>query len=312
MSTDSSMAVLGVDQQALDTMKDWSDTKKADFVQTFEQRASVAKYLLRAEANIIFERAMARKFISDKHAALLNKRLSKVGGLHFNESSYMDPMKGQHNYYERSTKVGGRDVSELDAIAEERAAAVIKHLPSLASAVRMVSKETADKIDKRDKLAKQAAELHDKVQEVSKTISMKECIKQDSSFTCQQFLDLVDRRQEERDQLVLKLNKVSKAGSELELEIAKDLYAGLPGLSEAVCDVIYEKIQSAEGFDACARRVSELVKFGDSQAALGILQQFEKDEKTLDISIADKFKSAIEVLKKGTLGETKATKRIKG
>jgi hypothetical protein len=45
------------------------------------------------------------------------------------------------------------------------------------------------------------------------------------------------------------------------------------------------------------RRVSEHVKFGNSQAAVELLRTFEKDEVTISEDVAARFRTALEQLK---------------
>jgi hypothetical protein len=93
------------------------------------------------------------------------------------------------------------------------------------------------------------------------------------------------------------MNELGEDGAKLEDAINKTLYAGLPGLSEAVIQVIQDSIDRYRNFDTMSRRVEEQVRFGDNEAAMNILSNFEKDEVTVSDKVKAEFSEAMNKLK---------------
>ena len=87
----------------------------------------------------------------------------------------------------------------------------------------------------------------------------------------------------------------------------KALYAGIPGISDAVLKSIKLHYDKSKALDQMGRRVEEQVLFGDSAAALELLRGFEADEEKLAGEVKAEFKAAMKTL----LGsKTKATKQL--
>lgn len=290
-----------------DTMQSWSESKKRDFVNLFKQRVEVSKWLSLATAMLVFEAAEKRSFVSELHdRAILRKTKEPrwiIGDHSMNWSiGYM---------------VGGRSCDELAEIARKRARQIIRTLPPLMQAVEVIDKNIANKISEIKIMQEQLKALHEEVVSVTETIYVRDLPR---DMTLSQLQSLVEERTSKRERLISKMNSISKRGREYEAEIAKVLYSGLPGLSDAVVDVIVDKIRQYQAFDVMVRRVEETVMFGDSSAATNILKSFEQDEITLDSTIKDKFAKAMQVLKDaakagtklGASAQTKKTKQIGG
>src|SRR3989304_1017497 len=97
-------------------MINWSDERRTEFVNTFEKRARVARYLMLKTAELIWEKAKNRRFVSDKHEAkLLGVEAKgwrhKSHGL-MNSSNIHDAKSD----YSQASTVGGRQVDELGGI----------------------------------------------------------------------------------------------------------------------------------------------------------------------------------------------------
>lgn len=201
---------------------------------------------------------------------------------------------------------GGRSVDELDEIAEKRAVEVIAGLPPLSKAVRIIDPDTAAKIDRKDKLV---ADLNEKRQQYE-ALSVEMKLSDWKGKTVDDFLSAVDARVGSRKRLRDSMEKMLKEAGELDGQINEVLYKGLPGLSDAVFDVIRQHVDKATGLDAMTRRVGEQVRFGDNETALEILKTFESDELKIRGDIKEQFDNALEKLqvlaKKGAKAARKA------
>jgi hypothetical protein len=90
---------MSVDQQAVEVMSltkeltgdaltSWSDAKRKEFVDTFGKRTRVAQYILVSTANIVWNKAYERQFVSNKHqGALENSKIQGKEGLYDSVSS---------------------------------------------------------------------------------------------------------------------------------------------------------------------------------------------------------------------------------
>jgi hypothetical protein len=215
--------------------------------------------------------AQQRKFISPKHIATI---------------------KGNpHTCY----NLDGRSHSELGEIAQKRADAILRELPPLKEAVQIIQPEVARKLDRLAVLKEEANTLFTRLTELAEPIDMADAEYQ--KWTVAGFRDFVQRRLDERKETGRKLDDLAEKGTALEDEINKALYAGIPGLSEAVIKTINDLLEREKALDEVTRRIEERVMFGDSKAALEMLQRFEKDEVTVSDDVRAEFRKALEALK---------------
>ena len=271
VSTEESLALADVQSGE---MVDWSDEKKKDFVKTFKERAHVSRKLLVQIAYEIMEAGERRKFISYKHTRDLP---SEVRGA------------GYNSWYGC-----GRSRESLDRIVKERTDSVINELPPLKKAVQLIDADTAKLIEQTEKLKAKGQKLTDKLDEISEPIVMADL---DQKMTIGAFRVQVKKQTKQRDTLVRQIREIANEGDELERTVAKRLYAGLPGLSEAVVSVITAHVDRANALDTLTRRVEEAVMFGDSKVALNLLQHFEEDEPVVGETVRKQFKDALQKLK---------------
>jgi hypothetical protein len=293
---------MSVDQQTVEVMSltkeltgdaltSWSDAKRKEFVDTFGKRTRVAQYILVSTARLVWNKAYERQFVSNKHqGALENSKIQEKEGL------YDSVVSGSYRYSgsNYSYLVGDRDVKELDAIARERAEAILESLPPLKKAVEYISPEISKLIEKRDGLIEKGKELFEQTKDLSGALDMDDF---PGTMTLAEFQAAAKERDKKRRGLCAKMDDVGKEGLTLDKQINKFLYAGLPGLSDAVVDVVNSLYEKALSFSALHRRVTEQVQFGDSEAALQILSSFEKDEVTVSDNIKAQFDRAVEALK---------------
>jgi len=260
-------------------METWSDEKRSDFVKTFEKRSAAARFILELTAQAIMSTASRRKFISAKHV---------------NQVEKANTVTRHCGYHRDIEKESGRTYEDLHKIAEQQADAVLKGLPPLKKAVQIIDPDTAKKIDQRDKLIVKGKKLRDELVELAEPIKMGEI---DQNMTVGEFRKMVKTRERRQKTLIDTLEEVAKEGNELENAINKALYAGLPGLSDAVVKAINDCYGRSTALDATTRRVAEQVKFGDSAAAMDILRRFEKDEAEVSDEIKAEFQDALKKLK---------------
>lgn len=274
------LATLG----ANDGLLNWSDEKKTDFVKTFALRVVEARYVLCKTADLIQAAAERRKFVSRKHTRQIDARL---------EFDRRTPVPDYRELRDALDK-GMRATNLLDQIAEQRAKTIISSLPPLKTAVSVIDKDTAKLITQLDRSREQAQTLADELDEMATTFKLSEA---DQDQTIAEFRAMVEAHNDLRNTRLAKLSKLGKKGVELDQQIAKALYAGLPGLSEAVVDCIAEHLERAMALVEVERRVSERVKFGDSDAAMDILATFEQDEVRVNEDMTTRITAAMGELK---------------
>lgn len=281
----------------------WSDDKKGEFCSTFEARVRASRTIIRMTALRVLETAESRRFISQRH--LRKYRSSRDHGLNNAFGTYHLMDARGHNGY--ANTVGGRSIESLADIAQARAKEILDQLPALATVVSVIDPATSAKIRRKEKLQEDCTALAEEIAEVCQPISMSEMAEESPKMTLVQFLQLVNDREEKRQSIEKKLLKYVTEGKMLEEVIAKALYKGIPGLSEAIIQAVDDLMAQDDSLDIMSRRVTEKVKFGDSDAALGILQHFEADEVQVKSEIKDKFQKAIDSL---NLPKAKRAKKV--
>lgn len=285
-------------------LQTWSEDKKRDFAATFDARVLEARFILATTAGLVQEIAERRRFISAKHIKQIDRKLSfprNVAMPNMNLPGYWE--KGPEHDQRRTLLSRCRSVEELHTIAEQRAAAIVSALPPLNKAVQLIDKTTATAIVQRDKLQAEAQALADELDEAPTTISLAE-VDQDMSIAA--FRKMVEDAKDVRDGKIRRLAKIAKRGVELEQQISKALYVGLPGLSEAVVDTIVAHFERAMALVEIGRRVGEKVMFGDSDAAMQILSTFEHDEVKVNDDMTRKVADAMAKLR----GDSKPAKQL--
>lgn len=301
-----------------ETLSLWSDEKKTDYCKLLAKRTKVARYILLSTASLVMQKAEAKKFISQKHRKAIAKGFVSENSGRYHDSVDLGRVFNPQGLVEISHTstyekiVGGRSTSSLDVIADERADEILKSLPPLKKVVEIIDVETSGKIRRKEKLIDDGQVLKEELDGVCGTLHMESL---DQSMTIGEFRKIVYERENRRLALIRKLNGISNECRALEEDISKALYAGLPGLSDAVVDVVRSYIEQSYALEETNRRIEEQVQFGDSEAALAVLRQFEKDEVQISSAVADKFKTALEELKLSvTKGRTKrrpSTKELK-
>lgn len=298
------LSLFKADSGLLDGMASWDTPRRLAFVKTLEERGNVHAALAMLEVEALLQIAESRHFISRKHRNEISEKTAKS---HFRLDNWQSLLsyygrRDDRGYMQQTTDFCGRSKSELQQIADDNAKAIAKNLPKLADAVRVIDSVTADKIDEARKLRAQL-DIHEKtLEELTAPMVLTEFVKQNPKALAAEFVSIVESRAAKAKALVETMNTLGKKGMELQSEIDKALYEGLPGLSEAVVELAVEKIKSVSAMPQMMRRVSETVQFGDSAQATNMLSTFEKDELKLDDSIKEKFAAAMEKLRTAAKG----------
>jgi hypothetical protein len=279
-----------------DTMSTWSDQKKAEFSDLFSRRTKIARILCELTVSKLANMAKRRHFISDYHLTKLKR------------SHSWSPVQEYKYRYECDIRECGRDPEEVIRIAEQRAKALLSELPPLKKAVQVIDAETAKKLTRMEKLQKKAEADKEALEELPRQIDMDD---EPETMTLKEFKAKVSNLYEQRKKLMRAINKAGQEARDLEIAVSKKLYKGLPGLSEAVVDVIKAHLERGTALDQMQRRVTEQVKFGDSDAATGLLAQFEKDEANVSDELRGKLNAAMASLKASVkaLPKKKRTKK---
>lgn len=290
-----------VSQAERQGMERWSEEKRKEFAALFNDRSEAARYIFLKTAHVMWERAIDRRFVSEFHTSKFE--------IEFDFASFRKELTdGGWRRTEIPNSIGGRAVSDLVKIAEERAENILAELPPLKAAVRVISKETAVKIDRRDQLLEKLRELKGKLEEMAGSFSLADV---DQAMTIGDFRQSVKDRERKRRSLVQRMSEMGAEGTELDKQINTALYKGLPGLSDAVVKVVKDHIERAHAINATARRVTEKVLFGDSAAALELLKGFERDEVSVSDNIRAEFAAAM--LKLGVAGgKAKKPRKLRG
>lgn len=270
-------------ETGIDNLHKWSDERRMKFSETFKARSQVTQYLLLQTAESFLGRAKDKYFIG-------RTRIIKEFG---SEYPHFFSPRSNRFYFDQNHNLGGRAVRDLDEIARQRARALIDQMPSTYAAVKIIDAATARKMDKKKVLLQQAKELRDQLIEVAVPIRTKD----HEDKTLRELMDFVQGKRDEAEAIAKKIQKIAEEGFKLEEDIAKALYEGLPGLSDAVVNVIRQHIDKADGMDGVSRRIEEQVLYGDSQAALDILRSFEKDETEVAQNLQAEFTAGLEKLK---------------
>lgn len=296
-STESPVALL----QQTDSMATWSDQKKQEFKQLFEQRTAAARCLCEITASKIATMAAARHFISDHHLGKLDRK-------------YGWSPTPNHSYYRFRglADEAGRDFEELQRIATERAKTLLAELPPLKKAVQVIDPDTAKMLDEVERLTKKGNVAKKALEELPRQVEMSTV---DQNMTVGQFRKEVAALIKKRHKLLDTMNECGAEANELEITIAKRLYKGFPGLSDAVMDVLVAHLERSTALDQMQRRVGEQVMFGDSTAATELLRQFEADESAVSDDLRDKLSAAMEGLKasvKALPKKKRSKKAVKG
>lgn len=256
-------------------LQNWSDTRRIEFRNALNDRVNVKIFLLVHTAEGIIDRALRRKFISEKH----KDKLNVPRGL-YTDSGY-------------PRKVGGISIEELTERVDKKVGEIIKNLPTLKAALTIIDPVTAKKMDKLTALKVKAQVIFDEVQELSKNKDLDDF---PEDMTLKEFKAQLKTAAKAKISKVRELEDLGKEVRQLDEEIDKKLYAGIPGIAEAIIETVQNLVELARACSKMGKEMGEKVMFGDSETAMEILKTFDKEETQMGDNIGDNIKQATALL----------------
>lgn len=263
----------------------WSDTKKSDFVDLFNRRSKVAQYILLTAAHTIVNKAREKYYIGQKLAVELLESMTP-------DSTLYDRRADRH--WNDPVTVGGRSITELGEIAQERAELVINELPPVRKALDIIDPATSKMMARKLEILEAMKVLRNKVEAIACVIDLTDPDVQ--NLTVKEIRARVKEQERKKEALIHELTDLGKEGVELNNSINKRLFNGIPELSTAIKDVVVQYIDRAKALQATTRRVEERIKFGDSEEALELFRAFERDEASISDTVKTEFLNALERL----------------
>lgn len=250
----------------------WSDDRRKEFSATFQQRLTSSRFILLKTAHNLARLANERGFLPHKVSSKF-------------EYPTIAPDAGcGYNMY------GGRQHDELSEIACTRAADMLTALPSLRNAVNVVDAAVARMMDERDGKKARCEELRAEISDLEEEKSLSDY---DQNMKLGDFVSMLKDQTKKRNRLLLEVNEIAKEAYELDRKIDRALGDGIPGLTEAIVEMIQSLIDKCNALEQVGRRVHEKVMFGDSSEAMSILSSFEEDEKVVNDNVKDALKDAV-------------------
>jgi polyhydroxyalkanoate synthesis regulator phasin len=269
----------------------WSEEKRAEFCTLFDRRSATGQVLIWMTTEYVLTSTYRRKILSAKH---LMRFLHRWGGeLYSRDAGDVTVGLLPHSRKLQFKDKLDRPEDDLRRIAKERGMAILDSMPPLQKALEILDPGTLKLMKRKDAITPEGEKLIEELENVSESIRMSD----HPDMKVQEFMEHVRARNKRRLDIIQKLGKLGAEGTALEQKIGKALFAGVPGLSEAVLDIAEKLIQQAVAMGEMNRRIEERVKFGDSQQAMELLHRFEEDEMSVDNDIAERLRSALDKLK---------------
>lgn len=266
-----------------DSMVHWSDAKKSEFSKLFDARARASAYICVKTAAYILDSARNR------HMVNRSKSMPSETG------DFIRTLVDAKNHISYEFTVGGRTTSDLDEVAKKAAQVAIRKLPSVTKALEIIAPSVLRAINSRDEIFATMEKEVAKLDTIPHHINLSDPEFQD--LTVRQFRAECIKLVKRRDVIAKNIDSLNDKFTDLDKEISRALFKGIPGISEAVEDLVKYYQDRAKSLINLSRRAEEKVKFGDSAAASSMLEQFEKDEQTVNDSVKKDFDTALEKLK---------------
>lgn len=281
------LATLAKDSSQMAT---WSDEKKKDYVDLFHKRSNAATYILRNTARVLAHKANEKQFLgTPRYNKLIQDCLNFQGD---------DQIQGHHSYGPQAAelwkKTYDRSQADMDSIVQERVNSLLNNLPSIKSAMLILDPATAAKMDKSKELRDEGQELADQFEELSVDIRLSDMPEE---MTIKEFRQHIKDLETKRRTILERLDAIGKEGQELERQIHKTLFKGLPGIGEEIESVVIELYKQSKDMATTSRDVENTVLYGDCEAALQILETFKTDERAVTTQIGLRFQNGLELLK---------------
>jgi len=278
-------------------VSDWSDVRRTKFCETLKGRSNFARAVLATVAETFWHEAKERFFVPSNASYVsfpvagvscdLEWRNGKCVGVHLN------------GHGSRSNSYDGRTGQEVADVASERTMELINELPEALAVVQVIKPATAHKMEELEKKEKLLTQRRDRLNEISGDTELDDdFIDEHGQMTLKDFRLHVRKINAEKKKLVRESGVLGKQVDRLRRDINRSLYRGVPTLEKAARKVVEEMRQECVALGQMERRVSEHVMFGDSEAAVKVLQRFEKDEVELAPEAHNLLATALDRLKK--------------
>lgn len=251
-----------VHQVGQDAMASWSDERRRDFCKAFDGRVRASQVILAETASRLLSEA--------KRLGLVNE--GAMRDFHPHHPPVDGEQQGRHW---REHIWGGRAYGELQKIAHERAAELLKQIPAAKKLHSVLDAEVGKAMEERDRLVEEGKKVYAKLMAVAQPVRLSDL---DPGTTVAEVLKAAERRQAESKRLARELEDINEAATKLEEKIVIRTAKGVPGVKDAIVAVVKQHIRKAEELGPVSRRVEERVQFGDSAAATELLRTFEQDE----------------------------------
>lgn len=285
MSVNTEAIINTIQNDAL-AFQSWSDDRRNQFCEAFHDKIRASQYIIYLVADSLLRKTLDNHMLNGRRSGDLGKfvrTISVTDDYHYKKQGSWD-------------HVGGRSKEELAEVATGQVKEILNDLPKMVDIVQVLDKTTADRIRERDSLVAECTALRDELAETCQVVSLTTEAENNPKMTLREFVDSMKKRESRRVKIVNLLNEKLKEGARLDGEIAKSLYKGVPGLSEAVESTIRDLVDQAATLNITGRKVEEKIKFGDCEAALQILQSFEKDETQVKAQYANRIREAVQKL----------------
>lgn len=252
----------------------WKEDKKKEYVALFSSRATDSRYVMQKTALIIMQRASKRKFIGLKMVRALTEKY--FAG------------------WEPITYTGTRDANSLTEVAQQRAEALMKQLPSMKKAMAILDPDTLKDMEDIVPLQEEYETTSDEVNARPEHCTLDDWPETATRLEIQNDI----RAQEQKNkELLEKHSKLARSIHVLQCRIDKVLINGIPGIRDEIESAITQLMEQSHGIDNLSRRVEEQVLYGESELALEMLRHFQKDEAHVSEEITVKFNAGLEKLK---------------
>lgn len=280
----------------------WTDEKKKEYVKLLELRIDDTNFIIKGICNKIFKVASERYFIGNKSSVAIQELFPKTN-ISRNSSNNYNKSEREYSHLTSLT------IDELDKIIDERANSIIQELPSSISVVRVILPETAKEMDKLSELNKIRKSKEEDLAEIPVCLDIDDF---PDSMTIKEFKREVKNNMIKKRDLLTELNEIYGKIKKLQESIDKALYKGIPELEKAVFSTIKDLFEQSTAYGQLYRRLEERVRFGDSEAAISILNEFKDNEVNINENTKERIAIAVQKILKPTssLKGKKQTKKI--
>ena len=305
-------------QEGIDQLSTWTDAKREAFCRTFRQRTEFAVLALCGTAQLLWDEAVKRYFVS---VTAVRPVFPNEGVAEFEPQwsgatlDRVDVTERGSSYYhtkseEKLPERIGRPGEELGQLVRDRVTELIDQLPASQTVIRIIKPEVAAQMKKLSALEARLLETKGQLNELLEDVNVDEFT--GKGMLLDDFLKLLKERQREKERKCATVGRLGKEIGALRDTVNKALYKGIPELERATIATVEDLRQKALVLGQLDRKISETVRFGDSEAAMKALEQFEVDEIELAPAVEARFKGLVAEIrsKHGIKAGRKTGKRV--